>query len=196
MNFSLLTRLLGGASSSFEDVFLSRLLETGATECSSVSNIPNQIDEDRRTAAERTKNILCNIVDAINGLWSLKDGLSATALKELPEDGETNCVDLLFEVSVISLLFCILSLSSFYLLLPYVGSCRQNKTGDLEKEVKNLRLVISDLHLKHRSLAREMQSHRDTDAKNKADLKRLRGKFLTFANILFSVLTELSCICK
>lgn len=84
----MLVWLLGCDSSSIEDAFLSRLLQTGATDCSSLSNIPGQTDEVRRAASERTKCILSNYLDAINSLWSLKDGLHAAALKHLPEDGK------------------------------------------------------------------------------------------------------------
>ncbi|KAJ9563155.1 hypothetical protein OSB04_008315 [Centaurea solstitialis] len=56
------------------------------------------------------------------------------------------------------------------------GSCRPNSSIELEREVKNLRLGIGDMHLKHRSLARQMQFHRDTDAKNKSELRQLRGE--------------------
>ncbi|KVH97077.1 Zinc finger, RING/FYVE/PHD-type [Cynara cardunculus var. scolymus] len=56
------------------------------------------------------------------------------------------------------------------------GSCRPNSSIELEREVKNLRLAIGDMHLKHRSLARQMQFHRDTDAKNKSELRQLRGE--------------------
>ncbi|KAK9273023.1 hypothetical protein L1049_017830 [Liquidambar formosana] len=129
------------ASSPQEDAFLSRLIETGATESSSMS-CPNQMEEDGQTACEKTKNILGNIVSAIDDLWYFKDGLYAAILKALPEE----------------------------------GLYRQKVSRDLEKEVKNLRSSLEDLHLKHRSLAREMQSHQDNDAKNKAELKRLRGE--------------------
>ncbi|KAK8635491.1 hypothetical protein V6N13_004225 [Hibiscus sabdariffa] len=124
-----------------EDAFLSRLMETGATESSS-NNCPEQIKEDREnTTSEKTRNILHNIIVAIDDLWCLKDGLYAAVHKELQND----------------------------------GSCRQ--LAELESEVKNLRIAVSDIHLKHRSLARELQSHRDTDAKRKAELKRLKGEF-------------------
>ncbi|KAK8630388.1 hypothetical protein V6N13_079184 [Hibiscus sabdariffa] len=124
-----------------EDAFLSRLMETGATESSSSNNCPEQIKEDREhTACEKTRNILHNIIVAIDDLWCLKDGLYAAVRKELQND----------------------------------GSCRH--LAELESEVKNLRTAISDIHLKHRSLARQLQSRRDTDAKNKADLKRLKGE--------------------
>lgn len=43
--------------------------------------------------------------------------------------------------------------------------------------MKNLRLAIGDMHIKHRSLARDMQFHRDTDAKNKSELRQLKGNF-------------------
>lgn len=51
----------------------------------------------------------------------------------------------------------------------------EKTTNELAMEVKNLRVALSDLHLKHKSLANEVQSHRDTYAKNKAQLKHLAG---------------------
>ncbi|CAK7347813.1 unnamed protein product [Dovyalis caffra] len=138
-----------GGSSSLEDAFLIRLMETGATESSSANNCPDQMELDRETAFEKKKNILHNIVATVNGLWYLKDGLCAAVLKQLPEDGRS--------------------------ILPQV----QTTSNELEKELKNLRLGISDLHLKHKSLARELQNHRDIDAKNKAELKHLKGELET-----------------
>ncbi|XVF22818.1 hypothetical protein REPUB_Repub12eG0203600 [Reevesia pubescens] len=135
-----------GALSPIEDAFLSRLMETGATESSSSNNCPEQMKEDREhTASEKTKNILRNIVVAFNDIWYLKDGLYAAVQKEPPN----------------------------------YGSCRQKASSELESEVKNLRLAIGDIHLKHRSLARELQSHRVIDAKNKAELKCLKGELLS-----------------
>ncbi|KAI9182601.1 hypothetical protein LWI28_027086 [Acer negundo] len=125
-----------------EDAFLSRLMETGATERSSANDCPNRMEDDRETASVKSKNILCNIVATVDNLWHLKDGLIAAALMKLPED----------------------------------GSCRQKASNELESEVKNLRLAISDLYLKHRSLAMDLQSRQDSNAKNKADVKRLRGE--------------------
>ncbi|CAL5382679.1 unnamed protein product [Camellia sinensis] len=129
-----------GPLSTPENAFLGRLLETGATESSSVINSLNQNEEDTQIAVKKSKNILSNIVAAINELWYLKDGLQATVLKALPED----------------------------------GSCRKKASTDLQTEVRNLRVALGDLYLNHKSLARELQCHRDTDAKNKAELKRLR----------------------
>uniref|UniRef100_A0A5B7BUQ2 E3 ubiquitin protein ligase n=1 Tax=Davidia involucrata TaxID=16924 RepID=A0A5B7BUQ2_DAVIN len=131
-----------GASSPLGDAFLSRLLETGATESSYTNNSLNEMEEDGPKAVEKTKNIFDNIVAAIGELWHLKDGLYAAVLKAFPED----------------------------------GPCRQKTSNDLEIVVKNLRVALGDLHVKHKSLAREIQSHRDTDAKHKAELKRLRGE--------------------
>ncbi|XP_039035874.1 E3 ubiquitin-protein ligase BRE1-like 1 [Hibiscus syriacus] len=122
-----------------EDAFLSRLMETGATESSSSNNFPEQIKEDREhTASEKTRNILHNIIVAIDDLWCLKDGLCAAVRKELQDDGS------------------------------------RRQMAELESEIKNLRIAISDIHLKHRSLARQLQSYRDADAKNKAVVKRLK----------------------
>ncbi|TKY66301.1 E3 ubiquitin-protein ligase BRE 1 [Spatholobus suberectus] len=54
--------------------------------------------------------------------------------------------------------------------------CRQKLSSDIEVKVKTLRLEFSELHLKHKSLASEFQIQRDLDAKNKADLERLKGE--------------------
>ncbi|CAL5331332.1 unnamed protein product [Camellia sinensis] len=143
-----------GPLSTPENAFLGRLLETGATESSSVINSLNQNEEDTQIAVKKSKNILSNIVAAINELWYLKDGLQATVLKALPED----------------------------------GSCRKKASTDLQTEVRNLRVALGDLYLNHKSLARELQCHRDTDAKNKAELKRLRG--LTIALLFLEVELE------
>ncbi|XVE76891.1 hypothetical protein DITRI_Ditri13aG0016800 [Diplodiscus trichospermus] len=132
-----------GAQSLIEDAFLSRLMETGATESSSSDNCPEQVKEDREhTAFEKIRNMLHNMIVAIHDLWCLKDGLYAA----LGEEFQNN------------------------------GSCMQQENGELESKVKNLRLAIGDIHLRHRSLARELQSHADVNAKNKADLKRLKGE--------------------
>ncbi|KAI7734561.1 hypothetical protein M8C21_025089 [Ambrosia artemisiifolia] len=56
------------------------------------------------------------------------------------------------------------------------GSCRPNSSIELHKEVKNMRSAIGDMHLKHRSMAKQLQFHRDTDAKNKSELRQLRGE--------------------
>ncbi|KAH8488356.1 hypothetical protein H0E87_024143 [Populus deltoides] len=134
-----------GGSSSLKDAFLSRLMETGATESSSASNCPDQMEVDRETAFEKNKSIVHNLVATINGLWYLKDGLRVAVLKQLTED----------------------------------DACRETISNELETELKNLRLGLSDLHLKHKSLARELQNHRDSDAKNKAALKHLKGELET-----------------
>ncbi|KAJ9171209.1 hypothetical protein P3X46_014604 [Hevea brasiliensis] len=131
-----------GVSSSFEEAFRSRLVETGATETSSANDCLNSMEEDKGNASEKIKNILSNIVAAINDLCRLKDGLHAIVLNKISEH----------------------------------GAGTQKESCELVAEVKNLRLALSDLHLKHKSLARELQSCRDIDAKSKAELKQLKGE--------------------
>uniref|UniRef100_A0A803LI99 E3 ubiquitin protein ligase n=1 Tax=Chenopodium quinoa TaxID=63459 RepID=A0A803LI99_CHEQI len=58
--------------------------------------------------------------------------------------------------------------------LPEDGSCRQKPSNDMLAEVRNLRSALSDLHLKHKSLANELRKHQDGDLKNKAELVYLR----------------------
>lgn len=58
----------------------------------------------------------------------------------------------------------------------FTVSSGQKLSNDLEVESKNLRLALSELHLKHKSLANDFRIQRDLDAKHKAELKRLKGK--------------------
>lgn len=54
------------------------------------------------------------------------------------------------------------------------NACRRNTESILE--AKTWRSAFIDMFLKHRSLSKELQSHQDIDAKNKAKLRRLRGE--------------------
>ncbi|KAL1314887.1 hypothetical protein HN51_041699 [Arachis hypogaea] len=128
--------------STVHDVFLSRLMQTGATESSSTYNCANQVEEQRQLNSEKEQSILKNVVTTIHKFWRLKDGLHTAVLKKLPGD----------------------------------VSYRQKLSADLEGEVKNLRSAFSELHLKHKSLASEFQARRDLDAKNKAELCKLKGE--------------------
>ncbi|OVA08643.1 hypothetical protein BVC80_8511g8 [Macleaya cordata] len=60
--------------------------------------------------------------------------------------------------------------------LPKDDPDRPKVSNDLAVEVKNLRAALGNLHLEHRSMVHELQSHRDSNAKNKAELKRLAGE--------------------
>ncbi|XP_042511746.1 E3 ubiquitin-protein ligase BRE1-like 1 [Macadamia integrifolia] len=61
---------------------------------------------------------------------------------------------------------------------------RHKTSNDLRSEVKNLRVALGDLHLKHKKLAYEVRRRQDTNAKNKAELKRLTGELeSTFAEL-------------
>lgn len=59
--------------------------------------------------------------------------------------------------------------------------CGRKSSIDLKLEIKALRSTFTELHLKHKSLASEFRSHRDVDAKNKVEIKRLKGEFLCLA---------------
>ncbi|MBA0646321.1 hypothetical protein Goklo_014294 [Gossypium klotzschianum] len=75
-----------------------------------------------------------------------------------------------------------------------LGSCRQKTSIELESDVKNLRLAIGDIHLKHRSMVRALQNHSDIDAKNKAELKRLKGELENAAVELKETNCELAAL--
>ncbi|KAF1895888.1 hypothetical protein Lal_00033951 [Lupinus albus] len=74
-----------GSPSTVQDDFLSRLLQTGATESSSACNFATQMEENRNITTEKAKSSFKNIMTAINNLWCLKDGLHTSVLKKLRE---------------------------------------------------------------------------------------------------------------
>lgn len=126
-----------------EDIFLSRLIETGVDGSSSVDSCSNNPHDDPEIASEKAvKTILRNIALAIDGIYHEKEGLHSAVLDGLPPD----------------------------------DSGRQRTSMNLAMQLKDSRALLGELHLKHRLLARELQSHRDIDAKNKAELKRLKGE--------------------
>lgn len=88
VNEALLICLPDGSPSTVQDVFLSRLLQTGATESSSTYNSANHMEEHREITSEKAKSILKNIVTTINNFWRVKDGLHTAVLKKLPGDGK------------------------------------------------------------------------------------------------------------
>ncbi|XP_062098702.1 pyruvate kinase isozyme G, chloroplastic-like isoform X2 [Humulus lupulus] len=75
------------SESTFHEAFLSRLTETGARESSSLCDLPKQMEGDQQRASEQTKNILSNLVAAVDNLWYLKDGIHTVVLKKLSENG-------------------------------------------------------------------------------------------------------------
>ncbi|CAO2834803.1 unnamed protein product [Amaranthus hypochondriacus] len=130
-----------GASSSDDDLFLKRLTESVPESCLA-SNSFDQMVEEGDKACEKSKNILHNIVGAVNDLWCMKDGLYNAVLTALPKD----------------------------------DSCKRKESYTMMADIKNLRSALNDLHLKHRSLARELHKHESGELKNKAELKYLRGE--------------------
>ncbi|XP_019082403.1 PREDICTED: E3 ubiquitin-protein ligase BRE1-like 1 isoform X1 [Camelina sativa] len=54
--------------------------------------------------------------------------------------------------------------------------CGQLAMNELEPEIKSVRVDLDDVLVKFRSLSRELQTHRDADAKVRVDLKRIRGE--------------------
>lgn len=76
-----------GSSSSSDDPFLKRLMETGSPEPCLASKSLDQMLEDGDKACEKSRNILRNIVAVVNDLCRMKDGLYTTVLTALPEDG-------------------------------------------------------------------------------------------------------------
>ncbi|KAL6495363.1 ubiquitin-like modifier hub1 [Orobanche gracilis] len=139
----------GDGESHPEDALLSRLLETGATESSSTSTVVNPPEGVRKIDSE----ITMKTKNILHNIVASIDGLNS--LKHI-----------LFAAS-----------------LKAVSSNGQSQrlvvSSNLQAEIKNLRIEVLKLHLKHRDLAGELQGHRDTNAKNKAVLKCLKGELET-----------------
>lgn len=85
----MLCGLLDGVPSAFQEAFLSRLIETGATESSSFYTFSNEMEGNRERVLEKTKVMVCNILAAIDSLGHCKDGLHAALLKNISEDGNS-----------------------------------------------------------------------------------------------------------
>ena len=87
-----------GPVSHTEDDFLTRLTETGATECS--DDVAPTLNQNDLQAAQLTKkNILQNIICSFNHVWHVNEVCAAAALATLPEDG----INLYHAVSYLSL---------------------------------------------------------------------------------------------
>jgi len=85
-----------GGPSTVQGVFLSRLMQTSATECATAYSYANQMEEHREIITEKTKNILKNMATAVNNLWVLMDGLHTELLKKVPVDGKI-CVLVVYD---------------------------------------------------------------------------------------------------
>ncbi|XP_073313890.1 E3 ubiquitin-protein ligase BRE1-like 1 [Primulina huaijiensis] len=125
-----------------EDAFLSRLLETGATESCSTTTITKPMEVDRQTDGEKAKSILCNLVATLDDLSGLKTWLYAASFGAISSSGLR----------------------------------QKHVPSNSHAKVKNLRIEVLNLHVKHKSLAGELQKLRDNEAMNKSDLNRLRGE--------------------
>ncbi|KAJ0970641.1 hypothetical protein J5N97_018600 [Dioscorea zingiberensis] len=136
-----------GASCPTEEDFLSRLMETGATERCSGCVSPIVTEEHIQTRQVAARNTTRNIISSINGIWSVNDKLATTLLMTLSKHE--------------------------------LGQHLQKTTNGLRADVKNLRVAIDDLHLRHRVLADRVRNHRDIYAKNKAEHKRLLEELST-----------------
>jgi E3 ubiquitin-protein ligase BRE1 len=77
-----------GTSSTVQDVFLSRLLQTGATESSSSYHFANEMEQHREITSEKVKRILNNILTSSSNSHCLKDGFHTALLQKLREDGK------------------------------------------------------------------------------------------------------------
>ncbi|KAI3857860.1 hypothetical protein MKX03_016940 [Papaver bracteatum] len=130
-----------GATSSPDNTFLCRLLETGATDSCSANSSPAENVVDNCASSLATGCIIENIVATIDDLRKVKDRVSSALLEKLTKDDHDT---------------------------------RKTST-DLVMEVNNIRAAFENHHLKHKSVSHEVQNHRDTDARNKAELRRLSG---------------------
>ncbi|KAL0923755.1 hypothetical protein M5K25_007826 [Dendrobium thyrsiflorum] len=80
-------KLKDGAFIPIQDDFLSRLFETGATECCSYSDSAGQMESHTQLTSETIKNILQNIVSSINWTWHVREDASSSLQDTCSEDG-------------------------------------------------------------------------------------------------------------
>ncbi|GAB2271016.1 ubiquitin-like modifier hub1 [Dionaea muscipula] len=75
-----------GESCSADAAFISRLMEAGANECCSMIEASQYMVENGDKCCENSRNILRNIVTAVDEMWRLKDGLYAALSMVIPEN--------------------------------------------------------------------------------------------------------------
>ncbi|KAI0520643.1 hypothetical protein KFK09_008121 [Dendrobium nobile] len=80
-------KLRDGAFIPIQDDFLSKLFETGATECCSYSGSAGQIKSHTQLTSETTKNILQNIVSSINWTWHVREDAASSLEATCSEAG-------------------------------------------------------------------------------------------------------------
>ncbi|KAK7339260.1 hypothetical protein VNO77_19916 [Canavalia gladiata] len=147
-----------GSSSTVQDVFLSRLMQTGATECSSMYNFTNPMEEHRDIPSEKAKSVLKNIVTAINNFWVLKDGLYTALLTKIP--GDVLCRQKLFTDQEAEVKNMRLEFSELHLKHKSLASEFQNQRdldaknkSDLERLKGELASTVADLEQSDHKLA-------------------------------------------
>ncbi|KAL9252735.1 E3 ubiquitin-protein ligase BRE1-like 1-like protein [Drosera capensis] len=94
--------------SSADAVFLGRLIETGATECSSVNEAPRHMIENQDLCRKKCRSILDNIVASVDEIWCLKDGLYSSLSMAIPENGsygKSTSNDVVHDVKILRLAF-------------------------------------------------------------------------------------------
>ncbi|CAI0445890.1 unnamed protein product [Linum tenue] len=144
-----------------EDTFLHRLVETGATDSCSANNIPDQMEQSRITASGNVEILSMDKErpDASNKLGNILENI-VISINELWSVKDGLHIAMMKELS-------------------NDGTCRQKSSTKLVMEVKNLRSALSDIHIRHKSLSRDLQGKRDTDVRNKVQLKQLKGELET-----------------
>ncbi|PKU66038.1 E3 ubiquitin-protein ligase BRE1-like 1 [Dendrobium catenatum] len=80
-------KLKDGAFIPIQDDFLSKLFETGATECCSYSDSAGQMESHTQLTSETTKNILQNIVSSINWTWHVREDAASSLQATCSEAG-------------------------------------------------------------------------------------------------------------
>lgn len=139
-----------------EDTFLSRLLETGATESCSSGNTCNLVDANYEEFNAKSGNILQNIVTSISKVWKFEDGLSVVNLKALSDARrQKTSNDLVTEVKNLRGAVCNLSLKH----KQVAGEVRNYRdiyakdTAELRRLEVELKDTVSELDENNKKLA-------------------------------------------
>ncbi|KAG0474958.1 hypothetical protein HPP92_014644 [Vanilla planifolia] len=128
------TGMLGDQSSfPMQDDFISRLLETGATNSCSLDDSTDSVEDEKSRTSETTKNILQNIISSINWMWHVsKDVTSSLRAAFSVHDQETHLrksvIDLGMEVRSL-----ILSVNDLHLKHRMLASKMQDHSDMLAK---------------------------------------------------------------
>nr|XP_024399175.1 E3 ubiquitin-protein ligase BRE1-like 2 isoform X3 [Physcomitrium patens] len=143
--------------------FLQRLLDTGATESSIINGSNGSIESGHSSREATTYKTMKDIVQSIDYERARNEDLVSNFRNGIASNGGEAYMNGR-------------ALKLAYKDVSCVNRSLVKANEELYVEAKKLRGLVDDLHVKHRELSAELGTCRDLQAKDQAELKRLKGE--------------------